>query len=320
MDEQPRAIAESFREAGRRFRELGLAEAGAVTLVGSGSSLNCCVLASHFLDRVAVVPPADFLGRSGGVRREGELVVILTQSGASATSVDAANRARYEGASVVVVTANAQGTAAGLGLPTVLMLIGDEPIGPKTKGYAASCAALLALAQSRGAAIEPPCMDALGEALERARERARDLAAGLDRLDYVLAAGAGANHGTALEGSLKIAEIAGVPTAAFSMEETLHGRLHATTPVSLCMPIVSDAVTRAQAERIGAALAPHGVRVEPVSALAAESLPEPWSVLASTFLFQALAVELALRRGRNPDLMHYPGLTHMLDIKTDSTL
>jgi len=49
-------------------------------------------------------------------------------------------------------------------------------------------------------------------------------------------------------------------------------------------------------------------------------LSGPWSLVAATFFFQALAVELCLRRGREPDLMHYPALTRQLDIKTDNTL
>ena len=130
MAEQPRAIVASFREAGRRFREVGVAGREAVTLVGSGSSLNASLFAGHFIGEARVVPPADFLGRPRRKAEAGETVVVLTQSGASATSVAAARKARDEGAGVIVVTANGNGTAAGLGLPTVLLPIGDEPIGP----------------------------------------------------------------------------------------------------------------------------------------------------------------------------------------------
>lgn len=320
MGEQPGAIVDGFSEADSRFGEIGVSGTKTLRLVGSGSSLNCCLMVARFIGDAQVVPPADFLAGQPVKRDGSELVVILTQSGASTTSVATAARAREEGARVVVVTANAGSAAAGLGLPTILMPIGDEPIGPKTKGYAASCAALLALAKHRGAAIAAPERAAFDEALQAAWERAGRLAPALDGLDYVLAAGADAGHGTALEGSLKIAEIAGVPTAAFSMEETLHGRLHGTTRDSLVLPIVSDEATRMQAQRIAAALAPHEVRVEPVSAAATRGLPAPWGMLAATFFFQALAVELCLRRGRKPDLMRYPGLTRHLDIKTDATL
>ena len=45
-------------------------------------------------------------------------------------------------------------------------------------------------------------------------------------LDYLVVSGTGRFFGIALEASLKIAEIAGLPTAGFETEELLHGRLH----------------------------------------------------------------------------------------------
>lgn len=317
MAEQPRTIVEGFTQGGRRLRELGINGTGSLTLVGSGSSLNACLFAENLLRDAEVVPPVDFLERS---TEAGGTVVVLTQSGASTTSIAVARKASKAGARVVVVTANEQSAAAGLGVPVILLPIGEEPIGPKTKGYTSSCALLLALAAFRGASVDAPDAAALELALELGWTRARTLAPALDQLDYVLVSGAGAGYGTALEGSLKIAEIAGVPTAAFSMEETLHGRLHGATRHSLCLPITSSDTTAAQAERISAAMGRHSVQVEPVEAVEHAGLPEPWNILGATFFFQALAVELCRRRGGEPDLMRYPGLSRHLDIKTDACL
>ncbi|WP_210324596.1 SIS domain-containing protein [Chelatococcus reniformis] len=295
-----------------------------VTLVGSGSSLNAATAAAAFVGAAdsltaEAMGATPFLARRRLPNAKAALVVVLTQTGASATSIAAARAAADAGARILVITANGDSDAARLALPTLLLPIGAETIGPKTKGYAASCAALFALAARLGAPVpEPPGLHtALMAALAAAARRAGALAAGLDAADHVMVAGDGASHGIALEGSLKIAEIAGLPTSAYTMEEMLHGRLHGLTEHSLCMPIATDAPAQAEAQRVREVMAPLGVRVEPVEAAPARDLPAPWSTLAAAFVFQHLAVALCLRRGRDPDLMRYPGLTHRFDIKTD---
>ncbi|SLN75826.1 SIS domain-containing protein [Oceanibacterium hippocampi] len=324
--EQPTTIVESYRSAARTLETYAPGPIGRVLLIGSGSSFNAGTVAlpsmrAAFAGEVSVVGPQDFLRRPDTVPVRGTLAVVVSQSGASATSLEVARRAAAMGCATLVLTANAESAAAALGLPLVLMPAGDETIGPKTKGYVASVAALQAIAARFGADIADPAELApnLEAALAAAETRAKALAPALDKVDTILVAGDGADFGTALEGSLKIAEIAGIPTAAYTIEEALHGRLHGLSERSLVLAIAADEVGRTEASTVREALAPHGIAVETVAAGPTDALPTPWCTLASTFLFQYMAVELALRRGREPDLMRYPGLTRRLAIKVDDS-
>ena len=68
--------------------------------------------------------------------------------------------------------------------------------------------------------------------------------------------------GRAMEASLKIAEMSGVPAAAFALEEMLHGRLHGLTVRSLGILIAADAEQREASLRAAAVMAEHGVRID----------------------------------------------------------
>jgi glucosamine--fructose-6-phosphate aminotransferase (isomerizing) len=243
-------------------------------------------------------------------RIAGGVVVVLSQSGASVTSIEAAMAARVAGRDVLSITAEAASPLARGGGPLLVMPIGPEPIGPKTKGFTASVATLLALA---GAPGDPGASFAI--ALAAAPDWAGRLIDRADRADMVLVTASGALYGIALEASLKIAEIAGIPTACFPWEEVLHGRLHGLTPASVCVVIVDDARTRAEAERARIAMHARGVAIDLLDL--ADDLPPPWSILAGVTPFQWLAVRLAERRGMAPEAMRYPGLSADLAIKTN---
>src|SRR5690606_38194111 len=78
---------------------------------------------------------------------------------------------------------------------------------------------------------------------------------------YIVVTGSGRHFGVALEASLKIAEIAGLATAAFEPEELLHGRLHGTDPNSLVIMIAADDDDRDIAAHTATVMAERDVRV-----------------------------------------------------------
>ena len=145
-------------------------------------------------------------------------------------------------------------------------------------------------------------------------------------LDYLVVSGTGRFFGIALEASLKIAEIAGLPTAGFETEELLHGRLHGLSANGLVVMIAGDAGELEIAVATTRAMAERDVRV---LVLNMTGSPSPWDwlqitgvgrapmdTLAAIVPFQWLAVHLALGRGMVPELMRYPGLSAALAIKS----
>jgi fructoselysine-6-P-deglycase FrlB-like protein len=333
--QQPLVIAEAIATAAKSFESWRARTPG--FLVGSGSSFNALTAAAattsaSIHQSLRVSGPANFLKeleQGAALDRDG-FVVILSQSGASATSVAAAQMAATRGCNVLVITCEPASPIAQLPLARIVLPIGGEPIGPKTKGFTATLAGALALLAHADSRPLPGFNSAAFETLiAKSDAMAERLARALDDLDYLVVAGSGRFFGIALEASLKVAEIAGVATAAFDMEELLHGRLHAVGPRSLVLLIIGSDMEREIAEVAARAMARRGVRALLLN-LSGRSTPDDWiklepdkhrilDVLSAIVPFQWLAVHLAIRRGMQPETMRYPGLSADLAIKVKAS-
>ncbi|MBK8687547.1 MAG: SIS domain-containing protein [Betaproteobacteria bacterium] len=298
-------------------------------LVGSGSSFNALTVARpRFVAArrgpVVVCEPEDFAAELPAMTTR-PLVVVLSQSGASTTSIAAASAATGAGLPVLVLTASPASALARSESPVLVMGIGNEPVGPKTKGFLGSMATLFLVAEALGAPASPAMPGAtLASLVEPARAAAEAIVPSLDAADQIVVAGRRANHGIALEASLKIAEMAGLPTAAFPTEELLHGRLHGVTGNSATFVIAEGDREVAEARRARAAMERRGCRMLIVDPAGAHWPPRfvlpdaPWSALGLILPFQWLAVALAEARGLRPEDMRYGSLSRELAIKTES--
>jgi len=298
-----------------------------IVLVGSGSSFNALTIARpHFVaagrGAVVVCEPGDFPAELPLLDQR-TLVVVLSQSGASTTSIAAARAAVEAGLGVLAITASGEAALARLGAPALIMAVGEEPVGPKTKGFVGSMATLFVVAEALGG----PCVPAmrgsdLAPLIEPAREMAEALVPSLAGVDQIIVAGRRANYGVALEASLKIAEMAGIPSSAFPTEELLHGRLHGMTERSVAFVIAEGEAEVAQARLAGAAMERRGCRLVTLDSArmpwpTSRALPaSPWNALGLVLPFQWLAVLLGEARGLRPEAMRHGNLSRELDIKT----
>ena len=323
--EQPRAIAAGFAAAqGWPGRDRIVHAEGGLLLVGSGSSFNAASTARPALMRalagaVGVVGAEDYVRDFPQLAKHHRCVLILSQSGNSVTSVAAAERAVAAGLDCLAITMNADAEIGRTGAALLLLPIGDEPIGPKTKGFTATLAALASLAGA-----PPPPAGWLAPLVATAREAAAGLVAGMGEVDTIMVCGRNAAFGIALEASLKIAEIAGIPSAAFAWEEALHGRLHGLTAQSLALFIASTPEDLADAHVAAAAMRRRGVRLGVLNLTGvagaedvwlAPAVHRAWAPVAAVLPFQWLALLLAEARGLAPEAMRYPGLSADLHIK-----
>jgi fructoselysine-6-P-deglycase FrlB-like protein len=331
MAEQGEVIAKTLERADAAGFADGVSAYDRVLFVGSGSSLNALTIVRPWLQAatqrpVEVINPAVLL-RDIETIFGNPLVVILSQSGTSSTSIEAAGAVRQRGWQTVVITADPQSPIGAFGLPMILLPIGEEPIGPKTKGFTASIAACFKLAAALAGCDIPHLSEAsVDTALLASCKSVPALI--VDKLPaYIVITGSGRHFGVALEASLKIAEIAGVPTAGFEPEELLHGRLHGTDADSLVIMIASNADESSLASHTAAVMAERGVRVVLLNLTAtptpfdwqqieAAEAVQPLDTILASIPFQRLAVDLALLREMIPDAMTYPGLSKALAIKT----
>jgi glucosamine--fructose-6-phosphate aminotransferase (isomerizing) len=328
--EQPHAVERCVAAARSFDLPWSPDDISSIALVGSGSSFNALTTARPAFvtarrGAVTVTQPEDLAHELQCDDAKGRLVIVLSQSGASASSLVAMEVAQHARCKTLALTSS-RASPLGMNAAHVLeMPIGDEPVGPKTKGFLGSVATLQVLAERVGG---PGAQSISGEdiarVIEPAREAAYALAAELSSVDVITIVGRGANFGVALEASLKIAEMAGVPCAAFPTEELLHGRLHGITAASLVMMICGGAREVEEARHVEEVMAQHGCRVVAVDS-SGQSWPphrapltSPWDVLGLTIPFQWLAVALAEARGLQPHAMRYGALSRDLGIKVSA--
>lgn len=315
------------------------ARPGAVVLIGSGTSGHALMAVRALIARrlacpVFVCGPLAFIAQAPVSATAGALAIVLSQSGASRTTVEAVGVARARGMATLVVTAEPDSAIAALAGPRLIMPVGSETVEPKTKGYTASVATLLCLAlgadfpraRDEAAAV----VEALRADLLTWRRWSRRLADKYARAGHIMVLAQGRHLGTAHEASLKITEMSGLAASAFDVEEGLHGRFHALDSTSPAFFIAgapeeallarSTIVTLAglgvpcELVTLGgeSASATLGVRLPPLSALGELDL------VAAVVPFQLLAHDLAVARGMAPQSMRYPGLSAQLGIKTSA--
>ena len=337
LREQPAALAATWRAlAEERPRLAAHAQrARQVVLVGSGTSKNAHIATAPAFARAHRAParvlgPLEFLDDDADLA--GALVVVVSQTGASTTSVAALEAALARSA----VGARVWAVTAELHLP-----IGPAALGPKPKGYPATRAALLErAAATAGAATPLPGGPNAAAAWFAQRLRAWEAwggawAARWHDVDQLMAVGRGRHVGTALEASLKLQEMAGLPASAFDLEEALHGRFHGLGPRSLAAFVVGERADERAAVAAAEVLRDLGVPSLVASTLPPDDAPAPagvelvrlgrppggdadLDVVSAVVAFQAFAEHAAHRRGVDPDAMRYPGLSARLGIKLPS--
>jgi fructoselysine-6-P-deglycase FrlB-like protein len=290
------------------------------------------LLAHRFACPVFVCGPLAFIADAPIGAGAGAVAVVLSQSGASRTAVEAVGVARARGMATLVLTAEQDSAIAALPGPRLIMPIGDETVGPKTKGYTASVATLLCLALGADFARARDEAAAVVEVIQTDlltwRRWSRRLADKYAAAAHVMVLAQGRHLATALEASLKITEMSGLASSAFDVEEGLHGRFQALDARSPAIFIAATPADTLLARSTIVTLTALGIPCELV-AVGAESAsgmlgvrlpPLPalgeLDLLAAVVPFQLLAHDLALARGLVPQSMRYPSLTAKLGIKT----
>lgn len=311
----------------------GLAVDRGLAMVASGSSLNALLSVApavrNLVGELRLYNPLDFLDDLAAGRCAGFTVLVLSQSGASQTSIDAVVGAVAQNLPTYVLTADARAAIGGAGGVVLEMPIGNEALGPKTMGYTGSLIALFGLIEALGGLttlpVEPGKL--VAQILESYVAPARALANAFADIDYLMTAARGRHQGTSAEAALKIAEIAGVPAASFPLEELQHGRLHAMSTRSATL-VFADAVDDlALAEATVTALHSLGLKAwivnlskKPTPYDAFPLLPQtvaPFDTLTGILPFQLVAHAMAVDRGIDPGEMKYPDMSKRLGIKTE---
>ncbi|MCB8881360.1 SIS domain-containing protein [Acidisoma cellulosilytica] len=335
MHEQPKLLASLPTAIGDILSRLSTlaVKPERLVLVGTGSSMNALIAAATALEQatgalVTFKEPEAFLHLPPRPSAAPTLVIAVSQSGRSTSTVEAVRLSVSLGFPTLAIVGDDGSPLAETGADIVLMPIGEELAGPKTKGYTASVLSLLAVASHLGGKpLETSGLEAaLDIALAQSDKAAQWLLSTYGIPDYIQVAGQHGHVGSALEASLKIAEITGVPTAGFDIEEALHGHVYGTTDRSLVLIIARDAAEAKVAANLGRALTALGPRLavcnlsdEPTPydlAIDWPAVPESWADATwALFPFQWYAWHVARAKGMEQPGMIYPNLGKQLNVK-----
>ncbi len=262
---------------------------------------------------------ADGAGPSAAAGREP--VVIISRSGSTSEAVTVAERMRATGHPTIAVTCRGASPLASLGAVTLVSPAGDEAAIVMTRSFASMLALLLAIVARVGRD------ERLATDLSRLRGHWGDVAAAarvgrrLGTTDWsrIVVLGGGPAFGIAAEWGLKLTETSQVPTSAYEPLEFRHGPISVCEPGTLVVGLVGGAgvaeevAVIEEAERLGAhTWVIAGDEVE-AGATAGEISRIGGGLHPSARLplllhpGHALALELALTRGCDPDAPRHLG-------------
>ena len=342
--EQPQAVADTllgkFRDGRivldeQRISDQELRDVDKVFIIACGSAYHSGLVAKYAIEHWTRLPceveiASEFRYRDPVLDRS-TLVVAISQSGETADTLEAVRHAKSQKARVLAVC-NTNGSQIPREADAVLYTHAGPEIGvASTKAYLAQITANylvgLALAQARGTkypdevAAEfrqlermPEDIQRVVDSLEPVREIARELADSKS----VLFLGRHVGYPTALEGALKLKELAYMHAEGFPAGELKHGPIaliEEGLPVFVVMPPVegrgvlhSKLVSNIQEIQARGArtivIAEEGDEV--VRPLSDYFIPIPASTtllqpLLATIPYQAFAAEVAAARGYDVD-------------------
>ncbi|WP_026152740.1 glutamine--fructose-6-phosphate transaminase (isomerizing) [Actinopolyspora halophila] len=248
IEEQPEALANTLRGHfsdgvvldEQRLSEQDLRDIGKVFVVACGTAYHAGLLAKYAIEHWCRIPvevelASEFRYRDPVLGRD-TLVVAISQSGETADTLEAVRHARTQHARVLAIS-NTNGSQIPRESDAVLYTHAGPEIGvAATKTFLAQIAANylvgLALAQARGTKYPEELerefeeLAAMPEAVRSALstvEQTRELAERFAGAKAVLFLGRHVGYPVALEGALKLKELAYMHAEGFAAGELKHG-------------------------------------------------------------------------------------------------
>jgi glucosamine--fructose-6-phosphate aminotransferase (isomerizing) len=307
MREQPAVLGtlvERFDDHTERVRAIVPEPLGGVVFVARGSSENAAVY-GRYVAELASGRPAGLAAPSlltlydADVDYTGQVVVALSQSGATPGVITVCERLRAAGARTVAIVNDAASGLADVAEVTIALDAGPERAVPATKTVTAQVLAVAAVA----AALGPVPFDdadlaalpgAVAAVLEDASEP-RGVAARLLAAQRLFAVARGLLQGPALEAALKIEETARIVAEGMSAADFRHGPIAA---VDRDVPVLAFEHSGPAAHDVRELFAALETRGAPVARL---PVPDSLAAIPAIVRAQQLALELALARGLNRD-------------------
>lgn len=227
-----------------------------IFVVACGTAMHAGLVGKYVIEKLARVPvtvdiASEFRYRSPIVG-EGDLVIIISQSGETADSLAAMRLAKSLGAKTLAIV-NAKGSSIAREADMLIYThAGPEIAVASTKAYIVQLSVMylfaFKLALAKGTIDEAECKrltDALlttpeliEKILETDLEKAQYISTQLINADSLLYIGRGLDYALSMEGSLKLKEISYIHSESYAAGELKHGTISLITDG---MPVIAVA-------------------------------------------------------------------------------
>ena len=248
IHEQPLRLKDTLRLQDKYLELMTtfLDRAGEVFLVACGTSYHACLAASYLFSKLSFlathpVIASEFVEQHGKSVNIDSLLLVVSQSGETADTLDAVESARLRAATILGLTNVVGSTLTRVARVYIVQQSGPEIGVAATKTFTSQLSVLsqlaIRLAKKRGKVSHVEIED-LEENLERIPDIAEEIISGSEEKVKQLAKkysdrpcffflGRGMSSAVAHEGKLKLMEISYIPSLAYPAGESKHG------PISL---------------------------------------------------------------------------------------
>ncbi|RLI22473.1 glutamine--fructose-6-phosphate transaminase (isomerizing) [Candidatus Bathyarchaeota archaeon] len=251
IHEQPICLRNTLRlqEQYLELMTTFLDRATEVFLVACGTSYHACLAASYMFSKLAFLPThpviaSEFIERYGKAVNIDSTILAVSQSGETADTLAAVEWARQRAATILGLTNVIGSTLTRISRVYICQQSGPEIGVAATKTFTSQLSVLaqlaLRLAKKRGKVshveiefLEEKLMqipDIVEQVIEKQEGKIKELAKKYRDKNVFFFLGRGISTATAMEGRLKLMEIAYIPSIAYPAGESKHG------PISLIQP------------------------------------------------------------------------------------
>src|SRR4051794_29566457 len=304
MGEQPEVLSRLLS----RPVEVDVTDVAGVVIVARGSSDHAAVYGRYLLELatgrpVALAAPSLYTRYGARTDASGWLVVGVSQSGRTPEIVDVVERLREGGGTAIAITNHADSPLAAASQAVIELGAGAEVAVPATKTFTAQMAAFAALAAALGdVPWAPGDLDRVPRSVAAVLDDPAPVDALADRwagCQELVVTARGWLYSAALESALKVREAALVTANGYSVADFLHGPIAAVDPGAPVLALRAEGPTAADVDEAVGALRQRGADVALLPPVG--GVPEALAPIAASVRGQQLSLELALRKGLDPD-------------------
>lgn len=227
-----------------------------ITIVACGTAMHAGMVGKYVIEDLARVPVTVDIASEFRYRNpiigEGDLVIIVSQSGETADSLAAMRLAKQKGATTLAIV-NAKGSSIAREADMLIYtLAGPEIAVASTKAYITQLSVMylfgfeLALAKETLSVAECKRLvsalmkmpEAVQYVIENCEEKCKYIATKLISADSLLYIGRGLDYALSMEGSLKLKEVSYIHSESYAAGELKHGTI---SLIDENMPVISIA-------------------------------------------------------------------------------